>query len=494
MIPEFEVTENISKINELCSSDIDEHFSGNINCKYYTNDEFSKLQNNNFNIFHANVDGLEYHFDDLHYILADTSLLFNVICVSETSQKEETDFEKNISINNFQNPYVTGSKTAKGGVATYVHKKHESFERYDLKTCNLEYETVWTEIKNPKSKNINIGCIYRHPHSNNLDEFIHYMKTTLNKINKENKEVYISGDFNIDLLKYEDNLKYQEFYNMMTSNGFLPQITLPTRITDTTMSIIDNIYSNIFSDEHFSGNAIIKIADHLLQFVSVSTVKIQSKKTIIYKRDFKQFDEHKFIDDISIQNWNNNCPDINNKYNDFIWRLGECVNRHAPIKKMNKREYNLKSKPWITKNIQQKIIHRNRLFVKKKNNPNDDYIKKVYNQFRNSVNRDIKSSKKSYYSNYFENCKNDMKKTWKGIKSLVNIKNKISTNATQINLNGRMIDDPKEIGNAFNNFFSNVGPNTERTVPKSFNNATSYLKNRISNNFEISHTSNDEIF
>ena len=47
-----------------------------------------------------------------------------------------------------------------------------------------------------------------------------------------------------------------------------------------------------------------------------------------------------------------------------------------------------------------------------------------------------------------------MKKTWKGIKSLVNVKNKTSSNATQINLNGRMIDDPKEVGNAFNNFFT----------------------------------------
>ena len=57
-----------------------------------------------------------------------------------------------------------------------------------------------------------------------------------------------------------------------------------------------------------------------------------------------------------------------------------------------------------------------------------------------------------------------------------------------------MIDNPKEIGNAFNNFFANVGPNTERTVAKSFKNATSYLNNRIINNFEISHIANDEIF
>ena len=54
-----------------------------------------------------------------------------------------------------------------------------------------------------REKNILIGCIYRHPHMNNMDDFNHYMEKTLSKINKENKEVYITGDFNIDLLKYE---------------------------------------------------------------------------------------------------------------------------------------------------------------------------------------------------------------------------------------------------------------------------------------------------
>ena len=58
---------------------------------------------------------------------------------------------------------------------------------------------------------------YRHPHMNNMDDFNHYMEKTLSKINKENKEVYITGDFNIDLLKYEFVPEYQD--NMMSSNG-----------------------------------------------------------------------------------------------------------------------------------------------------------------------------------------------------------------------------------------------------------------------------------
>ena len=41
-------------------------------------------------------------------------------------------------------------------------------------------------------------------------------------LNKENKEIYICGDFNINLLKYDEDTVVQEFYNLMTSNGFIP--------------------------------------------------------------------------------------------------------------------------------------------------------------------------------------------------------------------------------------------------------------------------------
>ena len=80
------------------------------------------------------------------------------------------------------------------------------------------------------------------------------MKNCLDKLNKENKEIYISGDFNIDLLKYDSNKKYQEFYNQMTTSGFLPQILQPTRITETTATIIDNIYTNNLTNDITSGN------------------------------------------------------------------------------------------------------------------------------------------------------------------------------------------------------------------------------------------------
>ena len=89
MIPEFETISTSTKISELCSNDIDLNIN-NIDCKYYTNHEFSKVTNNtnDLNILHANVNGIESHFEDLQCLITDSSLDFNILCISETSQKE----------------------------------------------------------------------------------------------------------------------------------------------------------------------------------------------------------------------------------------------------------------------------------------------------------------------------------------------------------------------------------------------------------------------
>ena len=55
----------------------------------------------------------------------------------------------------------------------------------------------------------------------------------------------------------------------------------------------------------------------------------------VFIRDYANFSSEIFRDDISIQNWNNKYDNINDQFNDFHWRLDECINRHAPIKKLS---------------------------------------------------------------------------------------------------------------------------------------------------------------
>ena len=63
-------------------------------------------------------------------------------------------------------------------------------------------------------------------------------------IKEENKTAYLMGDFNIDILKVNLHAQTNEFVNDVFSQGFLPKITRPTRITPHSATLIDHIYSN----------------------------------------------------------------------------------------------------------------------------------------------------------------------------------------------------------------------------------------------------------
>ena len=129
----------------------------------------------------------------------------------------------------------------------------------------------------------------------------------------------------------------------------------------------------------------------------------------------------------------------------------------------------------------------------KKRQPENENCKRLYNILRNRVNRDLKKSKKKYYAEYFTEHVNNIKKTWEGIKNIVNLK-KASNRTTQLNIGGNIIDSDKEIAQNFNNFFANVGANTEDLIPKVPNISPSkFLKNHNQINFAIAHVSNEEI-
>ena len=281
----------------------------------------------------------------------------------------------------------------------------------------------------------------------------------------------------------------------MTSYGFLPHILQPTRITEFSSTLIDNIYGNNFEQESYGGNILVKFADHFSQFLIINKKIVKLKPNDVYRRDLKNFNENAFIDDISIQNWNAKIIGTDLKFNDFSWRLEACVDRHAPIKKLNKKHHKKMSKPWINKQIIKLIAHRERLFHKKKENPQNQRIKSAYNLFRNRTTREIKKAKKNYYKEYFENNLTNMKKTWQGIKQIINLNNKSGPQISQLSYEGKQIKDNEGMANAFNDFFTKIGPKLDEEIPKCKKpgGSTSYLSPRIPQSFLITPTNPQEI-
>ena len=119
---------------------------------------------------------------------------------------------------------------------------------------------------------------------------------------------------------------------------------------------------------------------------------------------------------------------------------------------------------------------------------------RLYNLFRNRVNRDLKKAKRNYYTKYFEDNSQNIKKTWEGIISIINIKSTKQSIITLIKVNNNIIKNDKEIVETLNNFFVNIGPYTEKSIPVNPKiKPENFLKDRNQLNFFIAHISHEEV-
>ena len=71
------------------------------------------------------------------------------------------------------------------------------------------------------ARNIIIGIIYSPP-NDKLKEFKEYLAGLLQKIDLQHKKCFLMGDFNLDLLRTEENQHIKDFTNMMFSSTFYP--------------------------------------------------------------------------------------------------------------------------------------------------------------------------------------------------------------------------------------------------------------------------------
>ena len=124
-----------------------------------------------------------------------------------------------------------------------------------------------------------------------------YLGPLMERITNENKTIFLLGDFNIDLMKSETEMNTQNFFDMITSNLMVPHIIYPTRISSTSKTLIDNIFSNSLNFSlGTSGNLTLSISDHLAQFLIIpENYDCLPKKHNIYKRDTKNFDRENFL-------------------------------------------------------------------------------------------------------------------------------------------------------------------------------------------------------
>ena len=361
-----------------------------------------------------------------------TNKAFDVIAISESRILKDTHLSKNINIYNYSVVF-TPTESHAGGTLLYINNKLSYKLRQDLciyKSSELESTSI--EIINPKKTNIIIGCIYRHP-TMNVNEFNdNHLNILLQKISKEKKNVFLLGDFNVDLLKHDKHAGTNEFIDSFSSYMYLPYILHPTRVTSHSQTIIDNILSDYVSKEAMSGNLTSTISDHLPQvlFIPCMFSDNPATKSNIFERSWKNFNQAEFIMDYFDKDWSNilnfKHGNVNVSMENFVNNMNDLLDKHAPFKKISKYKLKFKTKPWITPALQKSISIKNALFkryIKLKSPVKKKEVRQQYKYYRSLLSTLMKKSKQNYYEQFFKNKLNNLKNIWKGIRSLIAIKN-----------------------------------------------------------------------
>ena len=289
-----------------------------------------------------------------------------------------------------------------------------------------------------------------------------------NTINK--KLHFICGDTNIDILNPYENNKTNNFINTMFTNNLFPVITKPSRITTDTATLIDNIYTNAIESQITAGLLINDISDHLPVFALFHQ---------LLKKNENRHKNHSYImsrqrtpeainalkADLLKQTWRNvyEATNPNESYDAFLSILIALYDKHCPIKKTLIKNRQKQEKPWITKGINNACKKKNLLYKKiLKDRNKDSEIK--YKKYKNKLTNIIRTSKKDYYHKLLDYHKNNIQGTWKTLNSIIKNGTGKDGYPNYFKNKNKIMENPKEIANEFNNFFVNVGPNLANEI------------------------------
>ena len=215
-------------------------------------------KNKPLSLFCIKACSLSKNFDDLQHLLRCTKKFFDIIAVSETRITKNVSLLNNLNLNNYSFEF-TPTETCAGGTLLYI-ANHLSYKcRNDLNIYKKdELESTFIEIFNQNKSNIIVVVIYRHPSIHDLTDLnCNYLNKLLENISKEQKSFFLLGDFNVNLLNYNEHNQANEFLDSLASNLFITLILQPTRITSHSNALIDNIFSNVLNPDTGNLTAII---------------------------------------------------------------------------------------------------------------------------------------------------------------------------------------------------------------------------------------------
>ena len=167
-------------------------------------------------------------------------------------------------------------------------------------------------------------------------------------------------------------------------------------------------------------------------------------------------------------------------------------NDSFPYEDLKPCKYSFKN-AWYNQGLKELNDLKERNYRKYIKNKTNEYLKDQYYRSKNEYMNKIKWTKKNFFHSIFLKVKNDVKKTWRVINSVLGRKKE--KQLFKLRIDGKDINDDLEIANEFNNYFSNVANNLVNKIPTSSSRRKywEYLRNRNKNNLKFNATNPSEV-
>jgi hypothetical protein len=166
-----------------------------------------------------------------------------------------------------------------------------------------------------------------------FDQFLELFSNLISSLLDSYSEVYLFGDFNINILKYTSCEQAKEFIDLLFSFGLLQVVTKPTRCTPNSAILIDHVVSTPRSS--FFETAIItnKISDLFPIIHFLASPKQRTTHKAIVSRDFSTANCQRFKELLHGFSWNSvrECTDTQEAFSLFNNTFLGLYESHFPI-------------------------------------------------------------------------------------------------------------------------------------------------------------------
>ena len=390
-----------------------------------------------------------------------------------------------------------------GGLIIYIHNqfKYKLVDTIHQEATGWEYLCIELSHHEPHSQKYLLCNVYRKP-GQLLDDFTLFLEEFalfVRMVKQLNRSSYICGDYNIDLLKIKTNKHFNDFFDNLITVGFFPKITLPTRFTEQSSTLIDNVFSNNLEERETSGILLNHISDHQFFFTYIEKLS--------YIEKVPKFVEIEKTDANSLENFIQELNDMNiydqllkpidssphENYDIFMKLIQDAKNLHFPKKtvKFNKKKH--KKSKWMTYGILNSINKKNRLYklLLKTDVNSDKYaaLKATFKQYRETLRSSIKEAKRLYYHRTFLLYQNNIRKTWAVIKETSQRKKKHEM-PHEFVCNNNVITDMNVIANEFNRYFISIGHSLSEKI-QSVHSSEEYLGQKANSVFKFTAVNED---